>query len=441
LVERVLGKDEVTSSILVNGSTLLRCILRLNPFLMVEILLVLIFVVLLVLIFIVLRGQRPLDLNPIMGRLDNLDRAQERSERALQADLSTQRQEAAGYSSSLRAEVLGVLALVNENAERNHEHMHRSLVEVQQTVEKQLTEIRGESEKKLEQIRVTVDEKLQGTLETRLGESFKLVSERLEQVHRGLGEMQALAGGVGDLKRVLTNVRTRGTWGEVQLGSLLEQILAPEQYACNVATTGTSERVEFAIKLPGRDVDQSQVWLPIDSKFPLETYQRLVDASERVDVAGVEAALKELERTLDDCARTISTKYVSVPATTDFAILFLATEGLYAEAHRRSGLAESIQRKYRVSLAGPSSLAALLNSLQMGFRTLAIQKRSSEVWKVLGEVKTEFGRYADVLEQVKKKLDEASKKIDDASQRTRALDRRLRTVEAAPEQGLSASPE
>jgi DNA recombination protein RmuC len=209
---------------------------------------------------------------------------------------------------------------------------------------------------------------------------------------------------------------------------LLEQILAPEQYGRNVATTGTSERVEYAIKLPGQDTSQAQVWLPIDSKFPIEAYQRLVDASERADLLAVEIALRELERTIEDCAKTISSKYVMVPATTDFAILFLPTEGLYAEAHRRSGLAESIQRKYRVSLAGPSSLAALLNSLQMGFRTLAIQQRSSEVWKVLGEVKTEFGRYADALDQVKKKLDEASKKIDDASQRTRVLDRKLRRV-------------
>lgn len=278
-----------------------------------------------------------------------------------------------------------------------------------------------------------MDEKLQGTLETRLGESFKQVSERLEQVHRGLGEMQTLATGVGDLRRVLTNVRIRGTWGEVQLGSLLEQILAPDQYEKNVATTGTSERVEYALKLPGRDPDQEQVWLPIDSKFPIEAYQRLVDASERADPIAVEIALRELERSIEDCAKTISIKYVKVPDTTDFAILFLATEGLYAEAHRRHGLAERVQQKYRVSLAGPSALAALLNSLQMGFRTLAIQKRSSEVWKVLGEVQTEFSRYGILLDQVKKKLVEASNKIDEASTRTRAIDRRLKTVESEPE--------
>lgn len=353
---------------------------------MIETLLVLNLVILVALLVVVLFGQR----------------AQERSERAIQTGL-------AENTSGLRDQVLGVLRIVNESSERSRDQTQRSL----------------------ELIRQTVDEKLQGTLETRLGESFRLVTERLELVHRGLGEMQTLAGGVGDLKRVLTNVRTRGMWGEVQLGSLLEQILAPEQYARNVATTGTAERVEFAIRLPGTDADQAQVWLPIDSKFPIEAYQRLVDASDRADAAGVELALKELERTMDDCAKTISSKYLLPPATTDFAILFLPTEGLYAEAHRRAGLAEAIQRKYRVSLAGPSSLAALLNSLQMGFRTLAIQKRSSEVWKVLGEVKTEFGRYGDVLEQVKKKLDEASRKIDDASSRTRALDRKLRNVEAS----------
>lgn len=402
---------------------------------MLELLLVVTSILLvLVVVLLFTRGPKPVDWSPVLSRLETLDRAQERSERALQSDLATQRQESATASASLRTEVLGVIGLVNENAERNREHMQRSLHEVRDTVEKQLTEIRTESEKKLEQIRATVDEKLQSTLETRLGESFKLVSERLELVHRGLGEMQTLAGGVGDLKRILTNVKTRGIWGEVQLGSLLEQILAPEQYASNVSTTGTSERVEFAIKLPGRDLDRSQVWLPIDSKFPVEAYSRLVDASERADAIAVELAIRELERTIEDCARSISTKYVSVPATTDFAILFLPTEGLYAEAHRRSGLAEMIQRKYRVSLAGPSSLAALLNSLQMGFRTLAIQQRSSEVWKVLGEVKTEFGKYSDVLIQVRKKLEEATNKIDDASVRTRALDKRLRNVETTPEQ-------
>ena len=349
-----------------------------------------------VIVLLIKRKPQPPDFTPLHGRLDAVDRGQERVERALQADLSSQRQE------------------------------------LQQSISRLSQEIRADTEKKLEQIRLTVDEKLQGTLEARLGASFKQVSERLEQVHRGLGEMQTLATGVGDLRRVLTNVRIRGVWGEVQLGSLLEQILAPEQYEKNVATTGTSERVEFALKLPGSGLDQEHVWLPIDSKFPIESYQRLIEASEKADPVAVEAALKELERNIEDCAKTISSKYVKVPATTDFAILFLATEGLYAEAHRRSGLAERIQQKYRVSLAGPSALAALLNSLQMGFRTLAIQKRSSEVWKVLGEVRTEFVKYATVLEQVKKKLEEASNKIDEASTRTRVIDKKLRNVETEP---------
>jgi DNA recombination protein RmuC len=365
-------------------------------------------VLLLVVIFLlVTRKPQAPDLSPLQARLDGVDRGHERVERALQADLSSQRQELSRSLTSL------------------NESMQHSLARISQ-------EIRVDTEKKLEQIRLTVDEKLQGTLEARLGESFKQVSERLEQVHRGLGEMQNLASGVGDLRRVLTNVRIRGLWGEVQLGSLLEQILAPEQYEKNVATTGTAERVEFALKLPGNGVDQQQVWLPIDSKFPIESYQRLIEASEKADPLAVEAALKELERNIEDCAKTISSKYVKVPETTDFAILFLATEGLYAEAHRRNGLAERVQQKYRVSLSGPSALAALLNSLQMGFRTLAIQKRSSEVWKVLGEVRTEFMKYATVLEQVKKKLEEASNKIDEASTRTRVIDKKLRNVETEP---------
>ena len=357
------------------------------------------------------RKPQPPDLGPIQNRLEGVDRGQERVERTLQTGMATQRQELAHSLHAL------------------NDSLQHSLSRLTQNQRTDFAEIRADTEKKLEQIRLTVDEKLQGTLEARLGESFKQVSERLEQVHRGLGEMQTLATGVGDLRRVLTNVRIRGTWGEVQLGSLLEQILAPDQYEKNVATTGTSERVEFALKLPGRDLYQDPVWLPIDSKFPIECYQRLVDASERADPAAVESALKELERNIEDCAKTISTKYLKVPMTTDFAILFLATEGLYAEAHRRHGLAERVQQKYRVSLAGPSALAALLNSLQMGFRTLAIEKRSGEVWKVLGEVKTEFAKYADVLGQVRKKLEEATNKIDDASTRTRQIDRKLKNVE------------
>lgn len=301
------------------------------------------------------------------------------------------------------------------------------LQDLRTTVDTRLATIQAENEKKLEQMRQTVDEKLQGSLEARLGESFKQVSDRLEQVYKGLGEMQTLATGVGDLKRVLTNVKTRGTWGEVQLGALLEQILAPDQYAQNVNTTGTGERVEFAIRLPGYD---STVWLPIDAKFPVEDYQRLVDASERGDREATEKAAGELANTIRLFAKGVSEKYLAPPLTTDFGILYLATEGLYAEAVRRPGFAESLQRDHRIVLSGPSTLAAMLNSFQMGFRTLAIQKRSSEVWELLGAVKSEFGKYADVLSSLKKKLGEAQNTIDKAETRTRAIHRKLREVES-----------
>jgi len=299
------------------------------------------------------------------------------------------------------------------------------------TVDARLSTIQFENEKKLDQMRQTVDEKLQGTLEARLGESFRQVSERLEQVYSGLGEMKTLASGVGDLKRVLTNVKTRGTWGEVQLGAIIEQILAPEQFERNVATSGTGERVEYAVKLPGRDSSGEPVWLPIDAKFPMEDYSRLSEASERGDVEAAEKASRQLEMTIRLSAKNLSERYLAPPFTTDFGILFLSTEGLYAEAMRRPSFADAIQREYRVVLSGPSTLAALLNALQMGFRTLAIQKRSSEVWETLGSVKTEFSKYAQVLVVVKKKLSQAQDSIDKAETRTRAIQRTLRDVGAA----------
>jgi len=300
------------------------------------------------------------------------------------------------------------------------------------TVESRLTAIQADNAGKLEEMRRTVDEKLHATLEQRLGESFKLVSDRLEQVHRGLGEMQTLAAGVGDLKRVLTNVKTRGTWGEVQLSALLEQLLTADQFAANVATRPDSgERVDFAIRLPGKG-DGAVVWLPIDAKFPIEDYQRLIDAQERGEAALVEEASKAIEVRLKAEARSIRDKYVAPPHTTDFALLYLPTEGLYAEALRRPGLADTLQRDFRVSLTGPTTLAALLNSLQMGFRTLAIEQRSAEVWAVLGAVKTEFGKFGEALAHTRKKLDEASNSISKAETRTRQLSRRLREVEALP---------
>ncbi|KVQ57065.1 DNA recombination protein RmuC [Burkholderia territorii] len=312
----------------------------------------------------------------------------------------------------------------------------RRIGEVRATLEQRLKEIETNNAAKLEEMRRTVDEKLHATLEQRLGESFKLVSDRLEQVHRGLGEMQTLAAGVGDLKKVLTNVKTRGTWGEVQLEALLEQMLTPDQYAKNVATVPkSSERVEFAIRLPGREAgtrDAPPVWLPIDAKFPHEDYERLIDAQERADSVAVEDAARALEARVRMEARTIAEKYVAPPHTTDFALLFLPTEGLYAEILRRPGLTDLLQRDYRVTVAGPTTLTALLNSLQMGFRTLAIEQRSSEVWQVLGAVKTEFGKFGDVLARTKAQLETVTRSIEAAEQRTRVMNRKLKQVEALP---------
>jgi DNA recombination protein RmuC len=316
-------------------------------------------------------------------------------------------------------------SLTESNAQR--------MTEVRATLEAKIKDLQQDNGTRLEEMRKTVDEKLHATLEQRLGESFKLVSDRLDKVHQGLGEMQQLAIGVGDLKRVLTNVKTRGTWGEVQLAMLLEQVLTPDQYAANVETVpGTGERVEFAIKLPGADDAGAPVWMPIDAKFPKEQYERLVDAADRADAEGVALAGKELEAAIRREAKTIAAKYLSPPLTTDFAILFLPTEGLYAEVMRRPGLSDDLQRTYRVSIAGPSTLSALLNSLQMGFRTLALEKRSSEVWQVLGAVKTEFGKFGEVLAATRTTLERAAKNIEKAETRTRQMTRKLKSVEALP---------
>jgi DNA recombination protein RmuC len=307
------------------------------------------------------------------------------------------------------------------------------MLEVRATLEHKIRDLQTDNGQRLEEMRKTVDEKLHATLETRLSESFKQVSERLERVHQGLGEMQQLAIGVGDLKRVLTNVKTRGTWGEVQLEMLLEQVLTVDQYAKNVETVaGTNARVEFAIKLPGQVDGGKPVWLPIDAKFPKEQYERLLDAADRADAEGVLKFGAELERAVRSEAKTISDKYVSPPQTTDFAILFLPTEGLYAEVMRRPGLSDDLQRTLRVTIAGPSTLSAILNSLQMGFRTLALEKRSSEVWQVLGAVKTEFGKFGDVLAATKMTLERAAKNIENAEVRSRQMARKLKSVEALP---------
>lgn len=299
---------------------------------------------------------------------------------------------------------------------------------LREAVERQLGAMREANDAKLEQMRATVEEKLQGTLEKRLGESFALVSERLENVQRGLGEMQALAVGVGDLKRVLTNVKARGGWGEMQLGALLGSLLAAEQFAEQVAVTGSANRVDFAIRLPGGE-GGAPVWLPIDAKFPVEDYERLLAAQESGDSAALEAAGRALEQAIRIQAKSISDKYISPPATTDFAILYLPGEGLFAEVIRRAGLVDDLQRKHRVAVAGPTTLAALLNSLQMGFRTLAIQQRSSEVWRVLGEAKAEFEKYGGLIDRLKKHLDAAQNTVEEVGVRTRAVNRRLRNVE------------
>jgi DNA recombination protein RmuC len=347
------------------------------------------------------------------------------------ASLAQLREETGTSFKNLGDSVLSTLTGISQmqNAE---------LTEMRNTVDTRLLHIQGDNEKKLEQMRQTVDEKLQGTLESRLGESFKQVSERLEQVYTGLGEMKTLATGVGDLKRVLTNVKVRGTWGEVQLGAIIEEILAPDQFRKNVATARPDERVEYAVKLPGRDTHGEPVWLPLDARFPFEDYQRLMYASERGDGEAVDRASRQLEAALRLSAKDLSEKYLAPPRTTDFGILFLPSEGLYAEAMRYPGLADSIQREHRVVLAGPSTLAALLSALQMGFRTLAIERRSSEVWETLGSVKIEFGKYAGVLAKVKKKLGEAQNTIDNAETHTRAIQRRLRDVEGAEDSELAA---
>jgi DNA recombination protein RmuC len=356
----------------------------------------------------------------------------------------TQNEQIDGFRVQLGQMQQALDAALRRFADSQAEQLHklseaneRRIAEVRQAVEQRLLALQDGNEKKLDQMRATVDEKLHATLEQRLGESFKQVADRLEQVHKGLGEMQTLARDVGSLSRVLGNVKTRGIFGETQLAGLLEQVFTPEQYAANVATVpGSSERVEFAVRLPGRGAgggDEAPLWLPIDAKFPREDYERLLDAHERADAPAAEAAARAIEARLRAEARSIREKYVAPPHTTDFGILFVPTEGLYAEALRRPGLFEALQREHKVVLTGPTTLLATLTSLQMGFRTLALEKRSAEVWQVLGAVKTEFGKFGEVLAKTKKKLDEASSTIDAAAVRTRAMERRLRGVESLPE--------
>jgi len=350
----------------------------------------------------------------LAGKLELIERAQERSERMLREEMVRSREEGANAAKTQR------------------EELTKSLEGVRSIVDLRLKQLQEDNSKQIDKMRATVDEKLQGTLEKRLGESFKLVSDRLEQVHQGLGAMRQLASDVGGLQRVLTNVKTRGGWSEWQLGVLLEEMLTPEQFAKNMKTRDdTDERVEFAIRLPG-DENGAPVWLPIDAKFPMEHYERLTAAQEIGDSTAVEAAMKILETQLKRCAKDICEKYINPPKTTDFALLFLPSEGLYAEAIRRVGLVQNVQRDCRVTFVGPTTLAALLNSLQMGFRTLAIQKRSSEVWNLLATVKTEFGKFGDALSAVKEKIDQASRKMEDVDVRSRVITKKLRDVEELP---------
>jgi DNA recombination protein RmuC len=383
----------------------------------------------------VLSNEQQAQLTRVLGALQQMTESSQNGSRELREEVGTTLKGVSDtvvrtmgeMSVAQKMQLEGFSTQIGTLTASNGEQLDR----LRATVEGRLDQIRADNTAKLEQVRQTVDEKLQGVLEQRLGESFRSVSERLEQVHRGLGEMQTLASGVGDLKKVLSNVKIRGNWGEMQLGNLLEQVLTADQYAANVATNEyNGARVEFAIKLPGHDL--GPVWLPIDAKFPLEDYQRLVDAQEAGDLAGMDAAGRQLEQRIRQCARDICSKYISPPGTTDFAILFLPTEGLYAEVVRRAGLVDGIQRECRVMVAGPTTLWAVLNSLQMGFRTLAIQQRSSEVWTVLGAVKTEFGKFGGVLEKVQKKLHAATREMDAAGVRTRAIARKLRDVEELP---------
>lgn len=446
-------------------------------------------VIMLILLLIVLNIVSKQKSNKIQASFSSLEKAQEKLERTVREDIGQIRQEIGHSTKQTREELMTLLNTLNQsvmttlnqltiqnksqfdsfsndtkttmaslshniistigemaNQQKNAlDSFNKQLTEltnmnerklegVRHTVEQKLTYLQEDNSKKLEQMRLTVDEKLHATLEQRLGDSFKQVSERLEQVHKGLGEMQTLASGVGDLKKVLSNVKARGIMGEIQLGNLLEQILSPEQFDSNVAMKkGSAERVEFAVKLPSKDESGGVVYLPIDSKFPLEDYTRLLDAQELGDAQAAAEAAKQLENRIKLEAKSIHEKYINPPNTTDFAVLFLPFEGLFAEVLRRPGLWDSLQRDMRVIIAGPTTLAAFLNSLQMGFRTLAIQKRSSEVWGLLGAVKTEFTKFGDILDKTKKKLQEASNTIDSAATRSRAIERKLKNVQELPQ--------
>jgi DNA recombination protein RmuC len=394
-----------------------------------EIFLYIILICLLIIIVLQFLWSRrgPVNLAPLEGKLDSLQSSQERTDRSVREEIAQFRAETKMGAHQERAELTVSLKSFSDSVEQK-------MAVVGQLVDEKLKQIQEDNTRQLDRMRETVDEKLQSTLDKRLSESFKQVSERLEQVHQGLGDMRTLATGVGDLKKVLTNVKARGTWGEVQLGALLEEILAPEQYAKNVKIhEHSNDFVEFAIKLPGQgDANSDPLWIPVDAKFPVEDYQRLLDAQEKSDTVAADDAVRQLEASIKKAARDISQKYLAPPKTTDFGIMFLPFEGLYAEIIRRTTLVQLLQREYHIVVTGPTTFAAILNSLQMGFRSLAIQKRSSEVWNVLGEVKTEFGKFGDLLDAVHKKLVHATDSMDDVRKRSRAIQRKLRTVQELP---------
>ena len=395
-----------------------------------ELILIIIILILLVIGFVVLylrAGRDSVDLTPLINKLDMLQNFQERTDRSVRDEIAKFREEIKTGAHQERAELTVSLKSFSDSVEQK-------MTAVGQVVDEKLKQIQEDNTRQLDRMRETVDEKLHSTLEKRLGEAFKQVSERLEQVHQGLGDMRNLAADVGDLRKVLTNVKTRGTWGEVQLGALLEEILSPEQYAKNVKIKeNSSELVEFAIKLPGKDDSPADhVLIPVDAKFPVEDYQRLLDAQEKADTVAADDAVRQLEASIKKAAKDISQKYIAPPKTTDFGIMFLPAEGLYAEVIRRTALVQMLQREYHIVITGPTTFAALLNSLQMGFRALAIQKRSSEVWKVLGEVKSAFGRFGDTLDAVHKRLEQAANSVDDARKKSKTIQNKLRAVESSP---------
>lgn len=409
-------------------------------------------VLMIVMIFLLLAGFALLfrragrdghDADALTGKIDSLRDLQERTERLLCDEIARSRTEIQTQAQQERTEIARSFTSFGDSVQARLSELtsatEKKIETLRQVMDDKLKQIQEDNARQLDRMRQTVDEKLHNTLETRLGEAFKLVSERLEQVQKGLGEMQTLATGVGDLKKVLLNVKTKGVLGEYQLGAILEQILTPAQYEQNIKTkNGSNDLVEYAVKIPSKEDSAKNIWLPIDAKFPSEDYTRLMSAYEAGDTAEIEAATKSLKTKIEKFAKDINTKYIDPPHTTDFAIMFLPFEGLFAEVLRIPGLFESMQRDLKITITGPTTISAFLSSLQMGFRTLAIQKRSGEVWKVLGEVKTAFGKFGDTLDAVRKKLEQAASTVDDAQKKTRTLSSKLRSVESLPE-GMASS--